>query len=143
MQHKDLTIQKTTTPKDKCPLDQIVFGKKFTDHMFEVEWTKEGGWASPKIVPYHDLTIAPSCSVLHYAIQVRYSRNTQHNQRWCTYMFIITAYSASKALRHTVTVKKTTCSDHKRTLHVSTLAANVSHFLYVKTTFFRANKITT
>ena len=64
---KLLTIEKTKMPKDLPPLDTLVFGQKFTDHMFTVEF--DGKWNSPKIVPYGPLKIDPSCSVLHYATE--------------------------------------------------------------------------
>eukprot|EP01027_Heterolobosea_sp_BB2_P012979 GEZU01018765.1.p2 GENE.GEZU01018765.1~~GEZU01018765.1.p2 ORF type:complete len:340 (-),score=136.06 GEZU01018765.1:31-1050(-) len=37
--------------------------------MLEVNWNASKGWDTPKIVPFHDLTLPPSCSSLHYAIQ--------------------------------------------------------------------------
>jgi hypothetical protein len=37
-----------------------------SDHMLTVEWTKEGGWAAPKIIPYQNLSISPAASCLHY-----------------------------------------------------------------------------
>jgi len=67
--HNSLTIEKTTTPLEKPAWEGLVFGKQFTDHMLEVDWTAEGGWSNPKIVPYHNLSLPPSCSSLHYAIQ--------------------------------------------------------------------------
>ncbi|OMJ13915.1 Branched-chain-amino-acid aminotransferase [Smittium culicis] len=37
--------------------------------MLEAKWTREGGWEAPKIVPFHDLTLHPASSVLHYALE--------------------------------------------------------------------------
>lgn len=65
-----LEITKTTTPKQKLPNDQLLFGKTFTDHMLEVEWTKEAGWGTPKISPYHKLELDPSAVVFHYAFEL-------------------------------------------------------------------------
>ena len=65
-----LEIIKTTTPKTKLPNDQLVFGKTFTDHMLEVEWTAEAGWGNPKISPYHNFSMDPSAVVLHYAFEL-------------------------------------------------------------------------
>ena len=67
--HNNLTIQKTTNPLAKPAWEGLVFGKQFTDHMLEVDWNSVNGWTNPKIVPYHDLVLPPSCSSLHYAIQ--------------------------------------------------------------------------
>jgi hypothetical protein len=38
----------------------------FSDHMLTIEWTTEGKWGKPKIVPYQDLKISPAASCLHY-----------------------------------------------------------------------------
>ncbi|EMG50829.1 Branched-chain-amino-acid aminotransferase [Candida maltosa Xu316] len=65
-----LTIEKTKQPKQKLPNDKLVFGRTFTDHMLEVEWTKENGWAAPKITPYHNLSLDPSTIVFHYAFEL-------------------------------------------------------------------------
>lgn len=65
-----LEITKTTTPKGKLPNDQLVFGKTFTDHILEIEWTKEAGWGTPKISPYHNLSLDPSTVVFHYAFEL-------------------------------------------------------------------------
>ncbi|EGV61909.1 branched-chain amino acid transaminase [Yamadazyma tenuis ATCC 10573] len=65
-----LVINKTTTPKAKLPNDQLVFGKTFTDHILEIEWTAENGWATPTINPYHKLELDPSAVVFHYAFEL-------------------------------------------------------------------------
>lgn len=65
-----LVINKTTTPKTKLPNDQLVFGKTFTDHMLEIEWSAESGWGTPKINPYHNLSLDPSAVVFHYAFEL-------------------------------------------------------------------------
>lgn len=64
-----LTITKTTTPREKVPKEQLVFGKTFTDHILEVEWTAEKGWAAPTITPYHNLSFDPSTIVFHYGFE--------------------------------------------------------------------------
>lgn len=65
-----LQITKTTTPREKLPKEQLVFGKSFTDHMLEVEWTASEGWGTPKILPYHNLSLDPATVVLHYAFEL-------------------------------------------------------------------------
>ena len=46
-----LEITKAENLKPMLPNDQSVFGKTFTDHMLEIEWTKDQGWGTPKISP--------------------------------------------------------------------------------------------
>ena len=36
-----LEITKTTKPSEPLPKEELVFGKSFTDHILEVEWTAE------------------------------------------------------------------------------------------------------
>lgn len=64
-----LTIVKTTQPKPKVPKEELVFGKSFTDHMLEIEWTQENGWEAPKITPYHNFSFDPSTIVFHYGFE--------------------------------------------------------------------------
>lgn len=65
-----LQITKTTAPREKLPKEQLVFGKTFTDHMLEVEWTASEGWGIPKILPYHNFSLDPASVVLHYAFEL-------------------------------------------------------------------------
>ncbi|KAI3402561.1 BAT22 [Candida oxycetoniae] len=65
-----LKITKTETPKDPLPNDKLVFGQSFTDHILEVDWTKEEGWAAPTIKPYHNFSMDPATCVLHYSFEL-------------------------------------------------------------------------
>jgi branched-chain amino acid aminotransferase len=38
-----LSIMKTTTPKELRPPEELVFGHTFTDHMLSCEWTASRG----------------------------------------------------------------------------------------------------
>ena len=61
---KDVKITPTTTPQ-KGP---EVGGR--TDHMVEIHWDSVNGWSqSPEIKPFAPLSIDPTASGLHYAIQ--------------------------------------------------------------------------
>ena len=51
-------------------LKGLKFGHEFSDHMLLCNWTKEEGWGVPKIVPYGNLSLEPSCSVFHYSMEV-------------------------------------------------------------------------
>jgi len=53
--------------KPKPPVNQLAFGKVFTDHMLTIDWSKSSGWDSPKIVPFENFSIHPGAKVLHYA----------------------------------------------------------------------------
>jgi branched-chain amino acid aminotransferase len=64
-----LSIQQTTNPKPLKKLEDLVFGKTFTDHMLTIEWNQSSGWLQPHIVPYQNLSLDPATCVFHYAFE--------------------------------------------------------------------------
>lgn len=67
MSNYEIKITRTDSPKQK-PQDQskLGFGKIFTDHMFEMDYTKGIGWHDPRVVPFHEITLSPAAMVFHY-----------------------------------------------------------------------------
>ncbi|MBL7768292.1 MAG: branched-chain amino acid aminotransferase [Flavipsychrobacter sp.] len=47
------------------PLENLPFGRYFTDHMLEAEYA-DGEWKSVQIKPYQPLSLDPSLAALHY-----------------------------------------------------------------------------
>lgn len=47
------------------PLENIPFGKYFTDHMLEADY-EDGEWKNIEIKPYQPLLLSPSVAALHY-----------------------------------------------------------------------------
>ena len=66
----NITITKTTTPKQKPDESSLGFGKIFTDHMFMMDYNKETGWTNARIVPFENLSIHPASTVLHYGSEI-------------------------------------------------------------------------
>lgn len=64
-----LEITRAAASAPRVPKEQLLFGKTFTDHMLEIDWTKDGGWAAPKISPMGALDLHPAASSLHYGLQ--------------------------------------------------------------------------
>jgi len=64
-----LTVQQASLEnmKPKPPVDQLAFGKIFTDHMLTIDWSSDGGWDDPKVQPFSDFSVHPGAKVLHYA----------------------------------------------------------------------------
>ncbi len=63
---KNLIIEKSKTSKiGQVDFDHLTFGEVFTDHMMVCDY-KNGGWETPKIMPYQPLTLEPSARVFHY-----------------------------------------------------------------------------
>ncbi|MEQ6376143.1 branched-chain amino acid aminotransferase [Bacillaceae bacterium S4-13-58] len=52
--------------KEKPSVDNLGFGKHFSDHMFVMDYEEGKGWHDPKIVPYEPLTLDPAAMVFHY-----------------------------------------------------------------------------
>jgi branched-chain amino acid aminotransferase len=46
------------------------FGKHFTDHMVQIDWTLDAGWHDARVVPYGPLQLDPAASVLHYGQEI-------------------------------------------------------------------------
>jgi branched-chain amino acid aminotransferase len=46
-------------------LENIPFGRYFTDHMLEVDY-EDGEWKTPEIKPYQPLLMDPSIAAIHY-----------------------------------------------------------------------------
>ncbi|CAI9731897.1 branched-chain-amino-acid aminotransferase, cytosolic-like [Octopus vulgaris] len=63
-------VQKSKNPQPKPASNELVFGRFFTDHMLEIEWSTEGGWGKPQITPFHNLLIHPAAKALHYAVEL-------------------------------------------------------------------------
>ena len=63
---KKLDIQKVATSRiHDVDFTNLVFGKTFTDHMFECDF-KDGAWQTPTIKPYGPMMISPGAKVFHY-----------------------------------------------------------------------------
>ena len=63
-----LDIQVTKTSKSRLgetDLNNLPFGKVFTDHMLEVDYA-DGEWKSVQILPFQNLSISPALSSIHY-----------------------------------------------------------------------------
>ena len=62
----NIRIEKTTAPKAKPAAGtKLGFGKIFTDHMFVMNYTEGQGWHDARIVPYQNISLAPSAMVFH------------------------------------------------------------------------------
>ncbi|MCX6324774.1 MAG: branched-chain amino acid aminotransferase [Sphingobacteriales bacterium] len=62
----DFNITKVERSKlNDIDLENIPFGKYFTDHMLEVDY-ENGEWKTVEIKPYQPLLLAPSTAALHY-----------------------------------------------------------------------------
>lgn len=61
-----ITIEQAKHLKEKPELDDLGFGRHFTDHMFIMDYSIEEGWYNPRIIPYQPLVLDPATMVFHY-----------------------------------------------------------------------------
>ena len=54
---------------DKLDVDNIPFGKLYSDHMFMADY-KNGEWQNLQIKPYEPLSLSPATSALHYGTSI-------------------------------------------------------------------------
>ncbi|MBQ1272304.1 MAG: branched-chain amino acid aminotransferase [Clostridia bacterium] len=66
----NISITKTTTPKEKPEASTLGFGKYFSDHMFMMDYSREQGWYNARIVPFGNLSLHPASTVLHYGSEI-------------------------------------------------------------------------
>ncbi|RMA57901.1 branched-chain amino acid aminotransferase [Ulvibacter antarcticus] len=61
-----IKVQKIGTSKiDQVDFNKLLFGKDFSDHMFECDYI-DGKWQNPTIRPFGPLTLSPAAKVFHY-----------------------------------------------------------------------------
>lgn len=57
--------------RDKVVLpNELGFGKIFTDHVFEMDYTPDKGWHNPAIKPVENLSLHPATMVFHYGQEI-------------------------------------------------------------------------
>ncbi len=62
-----IAIQRTERSRlPETDLENIKFGRVFSDHMFVMDYV-DGAWGAPKIQPFADLRMSPAALVLHYS----------------------------------------------------------------------------
>lgn len=62
----EISVEKASSLKEKPSIENLGFGKHFTDHMFIMNWSRDQGWHSAQICPYQHFQMDPASTVLHY-----------------------------------------------------------------------------
>ena len=84
----EIKITKTTSPKQKpVPGQPLGFGRIFTDHMFVMNYTEGKGWHDARIVPYQNLSLAPSAMVFHYGQEMFEGLKAYKGEDGTVYLF--------------------------------------------------------
>ena len=66
----EIKITLSENRKPKPPVEELGFGKFFTDHMFIMDYYKDKGWTDARIVPFGDISMSPAAMVLHYGQEI-------------------------------------------------------------------------
>ena len=67
----EITIRKAQQLKPKPDESKLGFGKIFTDHMFNMDYSVEKGWHNPRIEPYAPFTMDPATMVrVLFAVEI-------------------------------------------------------------------------
>ncbi|HEY2727251.1 MAG TPA: branched-chain amino acid aminotransferase [Parafilimonas sp.] len=83
----EISVTKTERSKLKhLRLEDIPFGKHFTDHMLEADY-ENGEWRNIEIKPYQPLLIEPSTSALHYGQSIFEGIKAFRNHNGEAYIF--------------------------------------------------------
>ena len=83
----DINITKVERSKlTGINLENIPFGKYFTDHMLEADY-EDGEWKNVEIKPYQPLLLSPSLAVLHYGQSIFEGMKAYKNQKGEPYLF--------------------------------------------------------
>ncbi len=84
----EIKITRTTSPKQKpVPGQPLGFGRIFTDHMFVMNYTEGKGWHDARIVPYQNLSLAPSAMVFHYGQEMFEGLKAYKGEDGTVYLF--------------------------------------------------------
>ena len=82
-----ISVQKVENSRiDQVDFDTLVFGKNFTDHMFECDYI-DGEWQEPAIKPYGPLTISPAAKVFHYGQAVFEGMKAYKDEKGKVFLF--------------------------------------------------------
>lgn len=87
MNRQNIQVELTKTKKEKPKTDQLEFGKKFTDHMFMMNYTEGTGWHDPRIVPYQPITLDPASVIFHYGQTVFEGLKAYHGENGAARLF--------------------------------------------------------
>ena len=83
----DFNITRVERSKlNELNLQNIPFGKYFTDHMLEGDY-EDGEWKNVEIKPYQPLLLSPSCAALHYGQAIFEGIKAYKNQQGEAFIF--------------------------------------------------------
>ena len=83
----DIPVSKVERSKlNDTPLENIPFGRYFTDHMLEADY-ENGEWKNVEIKPYQPLLLDPSLAALHYGQAIFEGIKAYRDEQGNAYVF--------------------------------------------------------
>lgn len=83
----DINVQRVETSRlNNLSLDNLPFGKYYTDHMLEADY-ENGEWKNVEIKPYQPLLMEPSTAALHYGQAIFEGIKAYKDQQGNAYIF--------------------------------------------------------
>lgn len=83
-----MEIIQTKNPKPKPDYSKpIVFGSLEIDHVLNIDWTREEGWANPVISPMEHLRISPTNQALNFGVSCFEGHKAYRNSKDEVYLF--------------------------------------------------------
>jgi branched-chain amino acid aminotransferase len=83
----DISITRVERSKlQDTNLENIPFGKYFSDHMLEADW-EDGGWKNIEIKPYQPILLEPSLAALHYGQAIFEGIKAYSDEKGNAYIF--------------------------------------------------------
>ena len=76
--------QRRPKPTDE---NSLGFGKIYSDHMFTMRWTSDGGWGEPAVKPFANLDLSPASLVLHYGQTIFEGLKAYRNRKGTVNLF--------------------------------------------------------
>ncbi|MDD9982675.1 MAG: aminotransferase class IV, partial [Gammaproteobacteria bacterium] len=81
----------TASPEQRRPKptdeNSLGFGKIYSDHMFTMRWTSDGGWGEPTVTPFANLDLSPASLVLHYGQTIFEGLKAYRNRKGTVNLF--------------------------------------------------------
>lgn len=143
----DFNITKIERSKLKdINLENIPFGKYFTDYMLEVDY-EDGEWKTPEIKPYQPLLLEPSLAAIHYGQAIFEGIKAYKNPAGEAYIFRpydnFTRFNISAERMQMPTVPEEIFMDGMRqliNLDSNWIPAKEDHSLYIRPFMFSTDE---
>jgi branched-chain amino acid aminotransferase len=144
----DFNITKVAHSKlNDINLENIPFGKYFTDHMVEVDY-ENGEWKTPEIKPYQPLMLEPSLAALHYGQAIfegvkAYKNDAGEVQIFRPYDNFVRFNISAERMQMPTVPEEIFMEGMKRLINIDSnwIPAQPNHSLYIRPFMFSSDEL--